>query len=471
MKREQFRERAHEIVDWIADYLDRVEAYPVRSPVEPGDILAALPEKPPEEGESFDALFRDFEKIVLPGITHWQHPSFFAYFPANSSRISGLAEMLTAALGTQCMIWQTSPAAAELEERVMQWLAGMMGLPDCFTGVIQDTASTATLTSILTAREAHSEFAVNASGLKGKTAFTTYCSVETHSSNEKAVKSAGLGKAFLRKIPVDGNFAMIPEKLEEAVKKDRENGLHPLCTVATIGTTSSTAVDPLRKIGEICAKYKVWLHVDAAFSGTAMLCPEQRWMIDGIEYADTYVFNPHKWMFTNFDCSAYFVKDPSLLVRTFEILPEYLKTRADSRVKNYRDWGIPLGRRFRALKLWFVIRNYGVKGLQEKIRRHIRLARELSKRMEAAERFEILAPVPLNLICFRYRPPGVKDKTALDRINAELLDRLNATGKLFMTHTRLNGVYTLRMMIGQTEVEERHVEQAWDLIRRTAESL
>ena len=471
MKREQFRERAHEIVDWIADYLDRVEAYPVRSPVEPGDILAALPEKPPEEGESFDALFRDFEKIVLPGITHWQHPSFFAYFPANSSRISVLAEMLTAALGTQCMIWQTSPAAAELEERVMQWLAGMMGLPDCFTGVIQDTASTATLTSILTAREAHSEFAVNASGLKGKAAFTTYCSVETHSSIEKAVKIAGLGKAFLRKIPVDGNFAMIPEKLEEAVKKDRENGLHPLCTVATIGTTSSTAVDPLRKIGEICAKYKVWLHVDAAFSGTAMLCPEQRWMIDGIEYADTYVFNPHKWMFTNFDCSAYFVKDPSLLVRTFEILPEYLKTRADSRVKNYRDWGIPLGRRFRALKLWFVIRNYGVKGLQEKIRRHIRLARELSKRMEAAERFEILAPVPLNLICFRYRPPGVKDKTALDRINAELLDRLNATGKLFMTHTRLNGVYTLRMMIGQTEVEERHVEQAWDLIRRTAESL
>jgi len=464
----EFRTHAHELVDWMADYMEHVESYPVKPDTTPGEILRRLPEHPPADGEQFAAIFEDFRKTIVPGMTHWQNPSFFGYFPANASAPSILAEMLTATLGAQCMSWATSPAATELEERMMEWLREMIGLPENFTGVIQDTASTATLCSILTAREARSGYAINDRGFGAAGPFTVYCSSEAHSSVEKAVKIAGLGKENLRKIPVDARFAMMPEELKKTIDADIAAGRTPLCVIAAIGTTGSTAIDPLRAIGEICRTHGIWLHVDAALAGTALVLPELRWMINGIEAADTFVFNPHKWMFTNFDCSAYFVRDHGALIRTFEILPEYLKTSEKERVNNYRDWGIQLGRRFRALKLWFVIRSFGVAGIQERIRFHLRLTQELLTKMKATEDFEILAPVPLNTICFRYRPRQVNSEGELNRINADLMHRLNATGKLFLTHTKLNGRFALRFVVAQTNVEERHVLDAWGLILQMA---
>ncbi len=471
MDNSEFRQRAHELVGWMADYLEHIRDYPVKSQVEPKQIFKQLPASAPVSAESFDAVFRDFQKIIMPGITHWQHPSFFAYFPANSSGPSILAEMLTSTLAAQCMIWQTSPAAAELEERVMQWLREMIGLPLQFEGVIQDTASTATLCSILTAREKYSNFSVNERGLDSSHRFVVYCSSETHSSIDKAVKIAGLGKERLHKVGVDNSFAMDPKMLERAIEGDLAHGLTPLCVVATIGTTGSTAIDPLKAIGEICRRHKIWLHVDAAFAGSALILPEMRWMIDGIEAVDTFVFNPHKWMLTNFDCTAYFVRDREALIRTFEILPEYLKTSENQRVNNYRDWGIQLGRRFRALKLWFVIRSYGVEGLQEIIRNHIAMATGLEKVISATPDFELLAPRSVNLVCFRYHPVGIDDLTRLNDLNEKLEHSLNATGKLYLTHTKLHGAYTLRMVIGQTSVTQADVDSAWALIQTTARSL
>jgi aromatic-L-amino-acid decarboxylase len=368
------------------------------------------------------------------------------------------------------MIWQTSPAAAELEERMMQWLAQMLGLPEGLEGVIQDTASTATLCSILTAREKDSSFQINERGFDN-TQYTLYCSTETHSSIEKAVKIAGLGRASLRKIPVDDAFAMLPVELEQAIAQDKASGYVPLCVVATIGTTGSTAIDPIRAIGEMCRRHHVWLHVDAAYAGTALLLPEMRWMADGLEYADTFVFNPHKWMLTNFDCTAYYVRDKGALIRTFEILPEYLKTAEGDRVNNYRDWGIPLGRRFRALKLWFVIRAYGVDGLQSILRIQLKYAETIVREIEESPDFEMLAPAPLSLICFRFHPQGLDDPRKLNELNERLINRLNATGKLFLTHTKLRGNYTLRMVIAQTQVTEADVRVAWELIQRTARGL
>jgi len=470
MDLDEFQKQAHELVDWMVDYMRNVREYPVKSQVSPGDVISQLPEDPPEKGEQFDRIFADFQNIILPGMTHWQHPSFFAYFPANTSPPSVMAEMLTSTLGAQCMVWQTSPAAAELEERVMEWLRSMIGLPEGFTGVIQDTASTATLCSILTAREMKSDFGINRDGFQNSR-YTVYCSTETHSSIEKGVKIAGLGQSNLRKIPVDDKFAMRPDLLEDAIIKDLDEDKIPLCVIGATGTTGSTAIDPLGEIGRICKKHNIWFHVDAAYAGTALILPELRWMIDGIEYADTFVFNPHKWMFTNFDCSAYYVKDVGALVRTFEIMPEYLKTSEDDRVNNYRDWGIQLGRRFRALKLWFVIRSYGVEGLKAKISRHIELAKAIVSRIEKSDDFELLAPVPLNLICFRYRPAGMDDTEKINRLNEELLNRVNETGRMYMTHTKLNGVYTLRLVTAQTHVEERDIDQAWEIITKTAREL
>ena len=468
MTNQEFRSYAHELVDWMADYLQDVERYPVRPPVAPGEILGRLPLHPPAGGEPFAAIFDDFRTTILPGMTHWQHPSFFAYFPANNSPPSILAEMLTATMGAQCMSWATSPAATELEERVMQWLGEMTGLPPSFTGVIQDTASTATLCAVISAREHKSAFRVNAEGLPRDRPFTVYASTETHSSVERAVKIAGLGASALRKLPVDEHYAMIPEELERAIRRDAAQGFEPLCAVATLGTTGSTAIDPLAPIGAICRAHGLWLHVDAAYAGTALLLPEQRWMIDGIESADSFVFNPHKWMFTNFDCSAYFVKDAGLLVRTFEILPEYLKTPEAERVRNYRDWGIQLGRRFRALKLWFVIRSFGVDGLRERVRTHLALAQSFARNVSEEPDFELLAPVPLAAVCFRYHPRGTDDPAALDLMNAALMEELNGSGRMFITHTRLNGRFTLRFVASQTNVTQRHVDAAWDLIRTTA---
>jgi len=464
---DEFREHAHRFVDWMADYLENTDKPPVKSKVNPGDIYEKIPDKPPFKSEAIDKMFRDFKELILPGITHWQSPNFFGYFPANTSYPSLLAEMLTATLGAQCMVWETSPAAAELEEKVMNWLKQMIGLPDSFEGVIQDTASTATLTALLTAREKLTKFHINEQGFSHNK-FRVYCSTETHSSIEKAVKIAGMGRSNLVKVNVDDNFRMDPKYLKEAIEEDLKNDLIPVCIIATLGTTGSTAIDPLKKIAEISSEYNIWLHVDAAFAGTALILDEYKWMIRGIKNADSFVFNPHKWMFTNFDCSAYFVKDKKSLIKTFEINPEYLKTKTQGLVNDYRDWGIQLGRRFRALKLWFVIRNFGVDGLKNKIRYHIDLAKKFEIKVIESNDFEIITPASLNLICFRYRPQNVNDNKTLNDLNEKLLYNVNTSGKIFITHTKLNGIYTLRMVIGQTNVTEEHVNNAWEVIQTEA---
>jgi len=464
MKNDDFRRAGHQFVDWIADYFDNLEKYPVLSRVEPGDIKKMIPAVPPARGESMEGIFRDFERVLLPGVAHWQHPGWFAYFPANNSPASVLGELLTAGLGAQCMVWQTSPAAAELEEVVLDWLRQMIGLPPGFSGVIQDTASTATLCALLSAREKATGFESNENGLK--IPLTVYASEEAHSSVDKAVKIAGFGKKGFRRIPTDDRFALLPDKLEEALVRDREAGHVPACVVATVGTTSSGAIDPLRPIGELCRKHGAWLHVDAAWAGTAALLPEKRWILDGVEQADSFVFNPHKWMVTNFDCSAYFVRDTETLVRTFEVHPEYLKTGVDAKVKNYRDWGIQLGRRFRALKLWFVVRSYGVEGLQAMVREHIRLAALVKDWVEGDGRFELLAPVDLGLVCFRLNDG--RDEAALNDLNRRLLERVNAEGPIFLTHTTLRGKYAIRLVVGQRTTEERHVRGAWDIVTAAA---
>ena len=464
----EFRTHAHEIVDWIADYLEGIERYPVMAQVQPGEIRERIPSSPPTLGESFDVLMKDFTSDILPGITHWQHPSFFAYFQANSSPPSLYAEMLTAALGAQCMSWVTSPAAAELEERMMQWLREMLGLPAAWDGVIQDTGSTSTLCAILTAREAHSRHEINRRGFTHADHFVVYCSSEAHSSIEKAVRIAGIGRENLRRIGVDEKFSMRPELLEDAIRQDAVAGLVPLCVIDALGTTGSLAVDPLEAVGAVAKRHGLWLHVDAAYAGTALVLPEFRHLLKGIEFADSFVVNPHKWMFTNFDCSAYFVRDRNVLIRTFEILPEYLKTRETQQVNNYRDWGIQLGRRFRALKLWFVIRTYGVEGIQSRVRNHIAMAQELAEVIRKERDFEILAPVWCNVICFRYCPDPSLERERVNALNIALMDRLNASGLLYLTHTKLEGKTTLRLVIGQTSVDRRHLTSAWATILRVA---
>jgi aromatic-L-amino-acid decarboxylase len=378
--------------------------------------------------------------------------------------------MLMASIGAQCMIWETSPAAAELEEKMMIWLRDMIGLPSDFEGVIQDSASTATLAAIVTAREKISNFSINNEGAQNAGTLKVYCSDQTHSSVEKAVKICGIGRENLVKIPVKEDFTLDSGKLKEAIIHDKVRGGIPCCVVATLGTTGTAAVDPLRAIGEICKEYDIWLHVDAAMAGTALILPEFQWMLDGREYIDSFVFNPHKWMFTNFDCTAYFVKDASLLIKTFEILPEYLKTRTRGKVNDYRDWGVPLGRRFRALKLWSVIRTYGVDGLMEKVRNHIGIAAELAEMISNEADFEILAPVVICVVCFRYIPAGYNENQIND-LNEKLNHQLNDSGKLYLSHTVLNGRYTLRMVTAQTNVTIGHVQNAWRLIKESARSL
>jgi aromatic-L-amino-acid decarboxylase len=474
MDGETFRRFGHELIDWVADYLQGAERYPVLSPLSPGEVRKRLPTAPPLSGEPMEAILEDFQKIILPGITHWNHPRFFAYFPANNSAPSILGELLAAGLGVNSMVWQSSPAATELEEVVMDWLRQMVGLPPEFRGVIQDTASTATLCALLCAREKLAQFQINREGFSdwsGKKAPRVYTSSEAHSSVEKGVKIAGLGARNLVAIAIDKAYAMQPQDLERKIRADLEQGLTPCCVVATVGTTSSTAVDPLRPIGEIAQRYGLWFHVDAALAGSAAILPEMRWILNGIELADSLVFNPHKWLFTNFDCSAFFCRDPQTLTSTFAIHPEYLKTDRDREVTNFRDWGIQLGRRFRALKLWFVLRTYGVQGLQARLREHLALAQEFKGWVEESPDFEILAPVPLNTICFRFQP-GKRSGSALspeevDGLNKALLDEVNCSGRIFMTSTRLSRAFCLRLCIGQTQTRREHVVEAWNALRES----
>lgn len=469
MTPDQFRRYGRAVVDWIADYMERVESYPVLSQVQPGQIRAGLPAEPPQQGEPFEAILADIEPLIMPGITHWQSPNFFAFFPANASGPAILGDLLSSGLGVQGMLWATSPACTELETHVLDWLVDMLGLPEKFKstaaggGVIQDTASSATLTALLAGRERATGWQSNEQGVDGRLA--AYTSTQAHSSVEKAVKIAGLGRQNLRLIEVDETFAMRPEALARQIEADRRAGLVPCFVCATVGTTSSNAMDPLRAIGEICQAEGVWLHVDAAMSGTAALCPEFRWIHDGVELADSYAFNPHKWMFTNFDCDCFWVADRAALIRTLSILPEYLRNQAteSGAVFDYRDWHIPLGRRFRALKLWFVIRHYGVEGLRYHVRRHVQLAQQFAAWVQADPRFELAAPAPLNLVCFRLR--------AGDDANRRLMDRLNRSGHLYLTHTVLDGKVTLRLCVGQTHTEARHVEAAWRRICEAAEAV
>ena len=470
MDSDEFRKRGHEIVEWIARYYETVEQYPVKSRLAPGSVKNALPETAPAESESFDLFLKDFDEVIMPGITHWQSPNFFAYFPANSSPPSVLAEMLTSALGAQCMIWETSPAAAELEERMMEWLRDMTGLPPEFEGVIQDSASSATLVAMITARERVTRYRSNMEGLSGMGRMRVYASRQAHSSVEKGAGVSGIGRDNLVRIEVNDDYSIDAAALRKAIETDISAGYIPCCVVATLGTTGTTAVDSLRAVGEICREKNIWLHVDGAMGGTALLLPEMRWMADGMEYVDSIVFNPHKWMFTNFDCSAYFVRDAAALIHTFEILPEYLKTRTRGMVNDYRDWGIPLGRRFRALKLWAVIRTYGVERLQAMIREHIRLAGMLAGLIEAEKNFILMAPVPLTTVCFRYKPEGMSEEDA-NRLNEQINHTLNDGGRIYLTHTKIDGIYILRMVTSQTNVSEKHVLQAWEMIKECASAL
>lgn len=465
MEIEDFERYSETITNWIANYYREIRNFPVLSQVKPREIFDSLPTNPPEEPEPFEKIFEDFQNIILKGVTHWQHPRFFAYFPANTSFPSILAEFLTSALGIQAMMWITSPSAAELEEKVMDWLKKMMQLSENFHGVIQDTASTSTLVAILTAREKATNFEINKNGFSNQK-FTVYCSVEAHSSIEKAVKIAGIGSNNLRKIPVDENFSMKTDLLEQAIKEDVQNGFKPICIVGAFGTTGSTAVDPLEQIGEIANRYGIWYHIDGAMVGSALILPEFQHYLKGINTADSFVFNPHKWLFTNFDCSAFFVKDKRALLETFQLTPSYLATDFDQQVNNYRDWGIQLGRRFRALKLWFVLRSFGIKGLQDKLRYHISLAKQLEKEIRSDGRFEILAPVNFNTICFRYKPTDANlTDSELNEINKNLLDKINASGFAFLSHTTLKNKFTLRFSIGQTNTTSEDVLNTWKLIQ------
>jgi aromatic-L-amino-acid/L-tryptophan decarboxylase len=463
MSTTEFRKYGYRVVDWIASYYERIESFPVMSQVAPGEVRRGLPARAPAEGESFDAVLADLDRIILPGVTHWQHPSFFAYYPASASFPAMLAELLSAGLGLQGMLWSTSPACTELETLTLDWLAELLELPSAFRssgaggGVIQDSASSATLVALIAALHRASRGGVNREGVWRT--HTVYASTQAHSSLEKAVRIAGVGSDNLRLIDVDpATQALRVDHLRSMLTRDLAQGAVPTMVMAAIGTTSTGAIDPLRQMGELCREHGVWLHVDAAYAGVAAICPELRWLHDGMELVDSYCTNPHKWLLTNFDCDAFWVADRDALVQALSILPEYLRnTASDSGgVIDYRDWQIPLGRRFRALKLWCVLRWYGREGLQAHIRHHVGLARDFASWVAADDRFELVAPPSLGLVCFRQR--------ADDATNQQLLERLNASGELFLTHTRVNGRYALRMAIGGTFTEARHVQAAWQRI-------
>jgi aromatic-L-amino-acid/L-tryptophan decarboxylase len=467
MSAEEFRRYGREVVDWIADYHERIESLPVLSQVEPGAIRAALPAAPPEQGEGFGGVLADLDRVILPGITHWQHPSFFAYYPANASGPAMLAELLSAGLGVQGMLWATSPACTELEQHMLDWLVELLDLPVAFGsggaggGVIQDTASTAILTALLAALHRTGGGTVRRTGIEpGR--FAVYASSQVHSAVPKAVVMAGLGEAALRTVAVDpATQSMDVADLRARLEADVAAGVRPTLVVAAAGTTSTAAFDPVPEIGALCREVGAWLHVDAAYAGVAAVCPELRFVNDGLSWADSYCTNPHKWLLTNFDCDAFYVADRGPLLGALSILPEFLRNAPteSGAVVDYRDWHVQLGRRFRALKLWAVIRWYGAEGLRAHIREHVALAADLAGWIRADDRFELLAGT-LGLVCFRLRGP--------DELTERLHTALNASGQLYLTHTRINGAYALRVAIGGTHTQRRHIEQAWHHITTTA---
>lgn len=474
MDTEEFRQWSHRAADWSADYRAGLRAQPVRSPLRPGAIAARIPAAPPERAEPFEEIFADFENIVPPGMTHWQHPRFFAYFPSNAAPPALIAEQLAAAMSAQGMLWQTSPALTELEQRMVDWLRQAVGLPAGFSGVLQDTASTTTLCAVLTMREIALAWAGNRKGLAVHPQVRIYTSAHAHSSVEKACWIAGIGADNLVRLPPhagDARMGVDPEALEAAISADRRAGMLPAGIVACVGATSVGASDPLRALGEIARRENLYLHVDAAWAGSAMICPEFRGLWDGIELADSIVFNPHKWLGVPMECSAHFVRDPDTLVRTLAIQPEYLKTHGRDGIVNFSEWSVQLGRRFRALKLWFLIRAYGLDGLRQRIRDHVRWAGELAATIGAEPGFEICSPPVLSLFSFRYHPAGGLSPEALDALNQRLLDAVNDDGTTYLTSTRLDGRLVIRFQIGPFDTTPEDVDDAWRAITRIARAL
>ncbi len=469
MTPDEFRHYGHKLIDWIADYRESLASRPVMARVEPGEVIAALPAAPPATPEPFDNVLADLEEILLPGLTLWQHPRFFGYFPANASLSSVLGDLLSTGLGVLGLNWQASPALTELESVVCDWLRGMVGLSDGWSGVIQDTASTANLIAILCARERATQFSLAGGGLQAEPcALTVYTSAQSHSSVEKAALLAGFGRANVCIVPHDDAFAMRPDALEELVRADIAAGRMPCAVVATTGTTASTALDPVGSIAQVAGRYKLWFHIDAAMAGSAMILPECRWMWEGIEGADSMVLNPHKWLGAAFDCSVYYVRDPEHLVRVMSTSPSYLRTAADGQVRNYRDWGIALGRRFRALKLWCLIRSEGVAGLQVRLRRDIENARWLAEQITARENWRVVAPVPLQTVCVRHEPKGLSGES-LDKHTRAWADRVNRSGEAYLTPAILGGQWMVRVSVGAEKTERADVEALWAVMRQEAE--
>lgn len=462
MPKDDFRRYGHEVIDWIADYFERMENLPVLSQNEPGDLTRALPESAPEQGEDFGRIFGDVERLILPAVTHWNHPNFHGLFSTSTSSVGVFGEMLAAAFDMKAMLWRTSPASTELEPVVLDWFRQMAGLPAGFRGLIYDTASISTLHALAMARE-RLGLRIREDGMSGRTdlpLLRVYCSEQTHSSIDKAVVLLGLGRRSIVKIPTNERFEIDTEKLREAIADDRSAGHLPMCVVATVGTTSTTSVDNVDRVADICERNGIFLHVDAAYAGSAAIVPELRPYFKGWERADSIVTNPHKWLFTPFDLSVLYVRDLDLLKRTFSLVAEYLKVTED--VTNQMDYGIQLGRRFRSLKLWFVMRYFGQQGLVDRIREHCRLARLFASWVDDDPDFEIMAPVPFALVCFRARPAGVAD---LDAFNEALMNGINASGEAYLSHTRLNGELVLRLSVGSIRVEERHLRKVWELLR------
>ncbi len=474
MEIEDFRKHAHEAADWVADYLSSVEQYPVRSQVKPGDILAQLPKSCPEGGQSMKSIFKDFQDIILPGVTHWQHPSFFAYFNANASPPSIIAEILTAGLATQCMLWETTPSATELEFRMMEWLRDLIGLPQSFTGSIQDSGSGSNLCAILAGCNHAVGGKLASNGIAALCApLVIYTSVEAHSSVEKAARIAGIGSDNVRKIPTRDDLGMDVDELRATISRDREAGIIPACIVGCFGGTGLGSIDPIREIGRLANSEDIHFHIDGAWAGSALLLPEVRPLADGIELADSFVFNPHKWLFTNFDCSAFFMRDPNRLVDALSLTPTYLETLETGEIPEYRDWSVALARRFRALKLWFVLRSYGAAELREKLRSHIAWTNDLAKVINNTDNFELTTEPRLAMLSFRYTGQSESNHTSktLDELNDRLLGQVNNSGLLYLTKTRLNGEIVIRFMIGQTYTTWRHVEDGWNAIKKIADSL
>ena len=471
MTPEEFREIGHQLIDWIADYRDALSRdgdLPVMSQVVPGAIRARLPAAPPQEGEPFAAILGDVDRLILPGISHWQHPRFFAYFPGNASLASVLGDLLSSGLGVLGLSWQSSPALTELEETVTDWMRQLLGLSTEWSGVIQDSASTSTLVALLTARERATDHGQARGGLQAEARpLVVYSSAQNHSSVEKAALLAGFGRENVRAIATDERHALRVDALAQAIERDLAAGRRPAAIVATVGTTATTALDPLEPLAALARRHDLWLHVDGALAGSAMILPECRWMWQGIEAADSLVLNPHKWLGAVFDCSLYYVRDPQHLIRVMSTNPSYLQTAADAQVKNLRDWGIPLGRRFRALKLWFLIREQGVAGLQARLRRDIENARWLAEQVDAAPDWQRLAPVPLQTVALRHQPPGL-DGEALDRHTLAWVERVNRSGRAYLTPAMVDGRWLARVSVGAEATERADVEALWELMRAEA---